>query len=130
MDNKGPFVRQFMSWLPHTIEASSTLARADHLMREHGIRHLPVTSGGKLVGVLSQRDIHLFDSLTDLKPEEVSVEDAMTSNPVVVSPGESLDRVASRMATEHIGSVLVADGGRLCGIFTAVDALVALAGRD
>lgn len=129
MDKKGPYVRQYMTWLPHTIETSATLARADELMREYRIRHLPAMAGGKLVGILSQRDIHLFERLSELKLEDVKVGDAMTTNPIVVSPGEPLSRVAQRMATEHIGSVLVADGPQLCGIFTSVDALVALVGR-
>ena len=74
-----PSIQKYMSTSPQSIGADQPLSRAHALMREHGIRHLPVLTGGKLVGMLTQRDLHLVESLKNVDPEEVLVEDAMSS---------------------------------------------------
>ena len=55
-----PPVSAFMTPGPHTIGRDQTLAVAHRLVREHGIRHLPVLHGGKQVGDQSQRDLHFI----------------------------------------------------------------------
>lgn len=50
-------VSQYMSSEPHTIEAGADAGRAASMMAVHRVRHLPVTAGGRLVGVLSARDL-------------------------------------------------------------------------
>ena len=52
-----PTVRECMSPSPVTVNGNRPLALAQSLMREHGIRHLPVLEGGKVVGLLSERDV-------------------------------------------------------------------------
>ncbi len=56
-----------MTVSPVVIGVSDTLAQARRVMRERGIRHLPVLDGGRLVGVLSRADIlrqlHLREAL-------------------------------------------------------------------
>jgi acetoin utilization protein AcuB len=121
-----PRIGQFMTPLPHTIEFDQPLARAHELMRKHLIRHLPVMQNGKLLGLISIRDLHLIETLRDVDPEEVPVEDAMTEEPYTVSPDEPLDEVAAIMADYKLGSALVVEAGQVKGIFTTVDALRAL----
>ena len=53
------------------------MAAAHRLMRRHKIRHLPILQEGKLVGVLSQRDLYFLETLKDVNPEEVNVSEAM-----------------------------------------------------
>lgn len=121
-----PRIGQFMTPLPHTIEFDQPLARAHELMRKHHIRHLPVMQHGKLLGLVSIRDLHLIETLRDVDPNEVPVEDAMAEEPYTVSPDEPLDAVAAIMADQKLGSAVVVDGGQVQGIFTTVDALRAL----
>lgn len=121
-----PRVGQFMTPLPHTIEFDQPLARAHELMRTHQIRHLPVMQNGKLLGLVSIRDLHLIETLRDVDPAEVPVEDAMAEDPYTVSPEEPLDEVAAIMADYKLGSAVVVQDGRVQGIFTTVDALRAL----
>lgn len=121
-----PRIGQFMTPLPHTIEFDQPLARAHELMRQHHIRHLPVMQNGKLLGLVSIRDLHLIETLRDVDPDEVPVEDAMAEEPYTVSPDEPLDAVAAIMADHKLGSAVVVEGGRVQGIFTTVDALRAL----
>jgi acetoin utilization protein AcuB len=120
-------IRDFMSKSPHTIGSEQSLSRAHEIMREHKVRHLPVLHGGKLAGMVTVRDLHLVETLKDVDPDSVKVEEAMTPDPYVVSPAASLKQVAEEMATRKLGSAIVVDAGNVVGVFTTVDALRALA---
>lgn len=118
-----PTVELYMTPSPHTIAHDQPLAEAHRIMRAHGIRHLPVVDGDQLVGLLSQRDLHLFETLDDVDPEQVPVREAMTQEIYSVSPSTTVSEVAAQMADSKLGSAVVVDGGRVVGIFTAVDGL-------
>ena len=121
-----PTVDQYMSRIPHTIEGSATLEDAHQVMRKYQIRHLPVMASGDLIGLVSLRDLHLIESLKDIEPRAVPVIDAMSADPYVVKPGARLDRVAAHMAAHKLGSAVVAEDGKVVGVFTTTDALIAL----
>src|SRR4051812_6759211 len=127
MSKPVPKVMDFMTTNPHTVRVDMTLTEASALMREHQFRHLPVLRAGSLVGMLSQRDIHLIETLKDVDPNLVVVEDAMSPEVFEVAPDANLDVVAATMAEHKYGSAVVVDNGRVVGIFTNVDALNALA---
>jgi acetoin utilization protein AcuB len=116
-----------MTATPHSIGPDQPLSLAHDLMRQHRIRHLPVLDGGKLVGMVSLRDLHLVETFTDVDPDEVSVEEAMTPEPYAVSPTTPLEEVASEMAAHKYGSAVVLEGTKVVGVFTTVDACRALA---
>lgn len=109
--------------MPHTIGTDQSLKKAHEIMREYKIRHLPVLKGGKLVGILTDRDLALVETLKDVNPETVTVEDACTPDPYIVSPEAKLHDVCSEMARHKYGSTLVVDNHKLVGVFTWVDAL-------
>jgi acetoin utilization protein AcuB len=97
-------------------------------MRTHRIRHLPVLEAGKLVGIVSDRDLHLIETLPDSDPDEVTVDQAMTEEVYVVGPDDAIDRVAEQMARHKYGCAVVVDPhGVVEGIFTTVDGMQALA---
>jgi len=112
-----------MSRSPHTIAHDQPLTAAHKLMRAHDIRHLPVLDGGQLVGLLSQRDLHLIESLEDVDPDQVTVSEAMTTDVFAVAPRASLRKVATEMATRKLGSAVVVDDNAIVGVFTTIDAL-------
>jgi acetoin utilization protein AcuB len=120
-------IRHFMTRLPHTIEIGRTLADAHRLMRQHRIRHLPVLEHGKLVGVVSERDLHLLETLRDVDPNEVTVEEAMSPDVFAVRSNAALANVARVMAERKYGSAVVVSGSEVLGIFTAIDSLRILA---
>lgn len=122
-----PQIRAYMTTTPHTIGVDQTIARAHQVMREHRLRHLPVLSGGRLVGVLSDRDLHLVETLRDVDPQTVRVEEAMTPDVYVVAPEAPLEEVVKDMATHKYGSAVVVDDAHVVGIFTTVDACRAFA---
>ena len=115
-----------MTRQPWTIERSATLNAAHQLMRHHAIRHLPVMDGGKLVGIVSERDLHLIETLPDADPDEVTVDDAMTETVYVAAPTEDVSVVVDRMAAAKLGSAVVMQDQRVEGIFTSIDALQVL----
>ncbi len=116
-----------MSVSPVVIGSGGTLAEAHRLMRERGVRHLPVVDAGALVGVVSQRDLYLAETLKGVDPATDSVREAMTTEPYAVPPGAALEEVATVMADRKLGSAIVIDRGSVIGLFTTVDALRALA---
>jgi acetoin utilization protein AcuB len=119
-------VRSHMTPSPLTIGSQQTLETAEELMRTHHIRHLPVLEGGRLVGVVSARDLKLVESLPGIDPATVKVEEAMTSDVYSVSPGSSLEWVATELAARKLGSAVVVEQERVVGVFTTIDALRAL----
>jgi acetoin utilization protein AcuB len=126
--NKGhETIAKFMTRTPFSIEPSQPLEEARKLMGRHEIRHLPVLSGGRIVGLLSERDLTYIRTLPGVGPD-LKVKDAMVYDPVLVSETDALKDVARKMADMHIGSVLVCDHhNKLAGIFTYTDALKVLA---
>lgn len=102
------------------------LAEAHRVMREKRLRHLPVLTEGRLVGVVSTGDLHLIETLDGVDPEKVPVHEAMSSEPYCVPPDAPLEEVADVMAGNKYGCALVVEKGRVLGIFTTVDALEAL----
>jgi acetoin utilization protein AcuB len=98
-----------------------------HLMSEHGIRHLPVVRGDDVVGVISERDVRLVAGLTSAERFQVRAADIMATEPLIVRASARLDEVAYAMSEKKVGSAIVLDAdGKLLGIFTATDALNAL----
>jgi acetoin utilization protein AcuB len=121
-----PQIRKYMTSAPHTIGHEQTLAFTQSMMRELRIRHLPVLDGGRLVGILTERDVALIETLKDVDPKTVRVSDAMSPQVYTVSPDAPLDEVAAEMAEHKYGSAVVMDNGHVVGVFTTVDGMSAL----
>lgn len=120
-------VEEFTTPNPVTADEDTGIEELGQLMREHGIRHLPITRGEQVVGVVSQRDLAVLAGLDLGRQSLVSAGDLMSPEPVTVRASDPLDQVAYRMSDLKIGSVIVLEeDGSLYGIFTATDALNAL----
>lgn len=122
-----PTIQKYMTTAPHSIGAEQTLAHAHEVLREHKIRHLPVLKGGTLVGMITQRDLALVETLKDVDPKTVLVEDAMSTSLYTVAPDAQLDEVVGEMAEKKYGSAIVVQNHKVVGIFTTVDVCTALA---
>lgn len=119
-----PSIDRYMTRQPWTIRRTAQLAAAQQVMRDHHIRHLPVLEGGKLVGVVSERDLDLLGRVFREDPSDLSVEDAMTQDVYGATSDTPADEVLDRMAERKLGSCVVMDRlGGVAGIFTTVDAL-------
>lgn len=120
-------VSAYMSTQIHSIRVDETAKRAWEVMEKHGVRHLPVLEAGKLVGLLSITDVVAASKRGKADMTLVSVEEICAPLAETAKPTDTLAKVAQTMASQGIGSVVVVDGDKPVGIFTAVDACRALA---
>ena len=74
--------------------------------------------GGKLVGLVSERDVQFIDSLVDVDPARATVREAMSPDVFAVSPRATVRRVAMTMAKHKYGSAIVVERNRVVGVFT------------
>ncbi len=121
-------IRRYMTVNPTVIGSGRTLAEAHQTMRDRRVRHLPVVDDGKLVGIVSQRDLYLLETLRGVDIATERVGEAMTADPFTTSPDAPLDQVAAEMAEHKYGCAVVLEEDAVVGVFTTVDALRALAG--
>ncbi len=103
------------------------MTAAHALMRQHRVRHLPVLHGGQIVGIVSDGDLHLIETLKDVDPSKVIVEEAMTADPYCITPETPLDEVVQQMAQHKYGCAVVAEGHKVRGILTTTDVCRAFA---
>jgi acetoin utilization protein AcuB len=115
-----------MTLVPHSIGKDQTLRQAKEMLAKHEIRHLPVCEGGKLLGVISERDIHAAVAIDHTNDDRLTVEDICMPEPFVVPPTMKLDAVVEEMGRRHLGCAVVEVKGKPVGIFTTVDACIAL----
>ncbi|MBK9321477.1 MAG: CBS domain-containing protein [Bdellovibrionaceae bacterium] len=120
-------VDEFTTPDPITAVETSSIEDMVHLMKENGVRHLPIIRDGKVVGIVSDRDIRLASGLNSREKMQIEAKHIMASDPVTVNSQTSLDEVALEMSRSKIGSVIVNDENeKFLGIFTVTDALNAL----
>jgi acetoin utilization protein AcuB len=126
MLNQSNPIRDYMTPTPKTIGFDQPLEAASVSMRKLNVRHLPVLKAGKLVGIVSERDVNLLLTFASQDALKLPVEEAMSTDPYITSADRPLSEVAKTMAEKKFGSALVMDGEKVIGIFTAIDALNAL----
>lgn len=112
-------VENHMTKEPITIEPDELLIRASHKMRSGGFRRLPVVSDGKLVGIISERDLREHRGHL----EHTKVNGVMTEKPVTVGPGVTVEEAARIMVEEQIGGLPVVEGGHLVGVISVTDVM-------
>jgi CBS domain-containing protein len=115
-------VAEFMTRDLVTVRADDDLALAESLLRLGGIRHLPVVQDGRLVGLLTQRDLLRSGHAGRESARTARVGDAMTAGPSTVRPATSLATAARTMLEHKYGCLPVCEeDGRLVGIVTEAD---------
>ena len=130
-------VRDVMQKNIVTISASDRLSTVEDIMTLGRVRHMPVVHAGKLVGVVSERDL-LRASLSNLSGHRyderraflhvVEIARVMSTPPIVVTPGATVNEAAHIMAEKKIGCLPVVEGDELVGMITETDILHLVAG--
>jgi CBS domain-containing protein len=130
-------VRDIMGKNLVTISVSERMSTVEDIMTLGHVRHMPVVRGGKLVGVVSERDL-LRASLSVLSEHRgderraflnvVEIARVMSTPPIVISPDATIDEAALVMAEKKIGCLPVVDGDHLLGMVTETDVLRWVAG--
>lgn len=127
-------VRSIMQTKVVTVSAEDSLSTVEDIMTLGHVRHMPVVNRGKLVGVVSERDLLRvsLSNLTDFGTAErkaflhvVEIKRVMSAPPVTVSADETVKMAARIMAERKIGCLPVVsdEGGELIGLVTETDVL-------
>lgn len=118
---KMPVVKEFMSPTPQTIGRDANLLEAKQLLKELEIRHLLVSEGKEMIGILSDRDLPSDLSQKDL--EDILVDDVMSQELFKMPADTPVVEVVEKMAERKLGSAIIVDQEKVVGIFTLIDAL-------
>jgi len=120
---KIPQVGSVMTPFPYSVDTDAEVAEVERLMDEHDIRHIPVQQEGRVVGIVSERDLyHLIDRLLPKTDEtRLRARDIMVDDPYIVSFDTPLNEVALEMAKRRTGSAIILHHEKLAGILSATD---------
>ncbi len=130
-------VRLWMSPEPTTIGPSTPVREARQLLGRLGIRHLPVVdASGRLVGIISDRDVRVDDATLEAvadrgrvgaaEGEGVEVADVMSTSVHSIGPDEPIEAAARLMLSRRVSALPVVDPEwTLLGIITTTDCLLA-----
>jgi CBS domain-containing protein len=109
---------------PATVSTKTTVAEAWDVMREMGIRHLPVVDGSTLVGMLSDRDFARMAAEEFRRGLATEVVRLMSADVITVGPETDLGDVVDVFIENRVGAVpVVTSGGELTGIVSYLDVL-------
>lgn len=114
-------VRDAMTPSPTTVDAQETAVDAARLMATQDVGSLPVLEEGRLVGMVTDRDLVLHVLAKDLDPHKVQVSTICSESPIVVTPDDSLGEALARMANEQVRRLPVVEDRRLVGILAQAD---------
>jgi acetoin utilization protein AcuB len=115
-----------------TATPDMTLADVQSLMREHHIRHVPVVSGKRLVGIITDRDVREASPspATTLTRGEIAyqmattpIKQCMTKDVVWIGPDMDMVQATRLLLQRQCGCLPVVDNGTLVGIITELDCL-------
>jgi CBS domain-containing protein len=130
-------VRDIMQTKIVTISVTDRLSTVEDIMTLGRVRHIPVVHGGRLVGVLSQRDL-LRASLSELGSfgnearraflHAIEIERVMSAPAITIGPEAAVQLAARLMANHKIGCLPVIEEGELVGLVTETDVLCWVAG--
>jgi len=123
-------VGQWMTKDPVTVSPKETIVIARAIMRQRGIRRLPVVDGERLVGIVTDRDLReawasdantLSAQELHYLLERIPVRDVMTAPAVTVTPETPLEIAVRTLQEKKIGGLPVLSAGQLVGILTETD---------
>src|SRR6266513_6171459 len=131
-NGKEGVVREIMMGSPVTLKPEDTLDLANDIISLGRIRHIPVVEDGRLVGLLSERDLMgaTASQIFGLKPrsksallKSVLIKDVMRKKVITVTSDTKVADAAHLMADKKIGCVPVMSNGTLVGLVTTTDIL-------
>jgi len=124
-------VENWMSKDVITVDVNDSMQDATRLLKEHNIRGLPVMENGKLVGVVTDRDLKKASAsdATTLEIHEllymisrIKVKEIMTKNPITIPVDSTIDEAAEVLLENKLsGAPVVDDKGQVVGIITQID---------
>jgi CBS domain-containing protein len=118
----GKSILEAMTSNPCAIEADRSVAYAAQMMKQEDVGLAPVVENGRLVGMLTDRDIVVRVVAEGKDPDTVSASDVASSNLVTIDPQQDLDDALAMMARYQVRRLPVVEGdGRLVGVVAQAD---------
>jgi CBS domain-containing protein len=115
-------IRDTMTTDPRSITPGAPVVEAARLMRDEDIGSLPVTDEGRLVGMLTDRDIAVRVVAEGRNPDSTTVGEVLSPHPVAAMPDQDLDEALHLMAQHQVRRLpVVEDDDRLVGILAQAD---------
>ncbi len=118
-------VADIMRRVPITVTSDDDIGLVAERMAWAGIHHIPVLKDGRLVGLVSERDVAIHGARHGHKGLNQTVDTVMRREPRTASPIETVPEIAARMAAEETDCYPVVHRGELVGIVTTTDLLLA-----
>ncbi len=117
------FVKKYMTPNPLIVTPEENVRKVFHLLVEHGIRQAPVLKEGKLVGIVTDRDLRMA-VVQSSKESNLVVGDIMTPNPITVTEYTKVEDAARLICRNKFNALpVVSDKGEIVGIITTTDIL-------
>ena len=114
-------IRDTMTADPRSISPGDPIVEAARLMRDENVGSLPVSDEGKLVGMLTDRDIAVRVVAEGKSLESTTVGEVFSRNPVAARPDQDLDEALQLMAQHQVRRLPVVEDDRLVGILAQAD---------
>jgi CBS domain-containing protein len=111
-----------------SVAPTDSLTDAAVAMRDEDVGSLPVVEGGRVVGIVTDRDIVVRAVAQRADPQTANVGDVSSSDPVTIQPEDDLDEALELMASHRIRRLPVVEDGRLVGVVAQAD--VALEAKE
>jgi CBS domain-containing protein len=121
-------VRDLMTKQPTTVKPDATLGEVAILMKQEDCGSIPVVEGGRLVGIVTDRDIVVRGVATGKDAKTQRVSEIMSADPVAIGPDDDISAAEKIMGDRQIRRLPVVDDGKLVGIL--VTAQLARAGSE
>lgn len=116
-------VKKFMTPNPVTVSPDENVNDAFHILLEHRFRQAPVVEDGKLIGIVTDRDLRTALFQTYLE-SDLTVGDVMRAGPVTTSEDANVKEAAQIMCESKFNALpVVSRAGDLVGIITTTDIL-------
>ncbi|MGI8878652.1 MAG: CBS domain-containing protein [Candidatus Limnocylindria bacterium] len=109
-------VRDIMTRDPSTLAPTATLGEAATIMKQEDCGSVPVVEAGRLIGIVTDRDIVVRVVAAGKDPKTELVSEAMTADPVTVEPDASVDEAQRVMADRQVRRLPVVEDGKLVGL--------------
>lgn len=124
MQKHMPQLLSVMTPFPFYVEAGEPVTKAQALMREHDIRHLPVLINDSIESIISDADIKRAQLIghRNSPEEELLVGDICSPRAWFAEVSDPLDKILALMVEKHVNAIIVLKDGTLAGIFTDSDA--------
>jgi CBS domain-containing protein len=114
-------VKDLMTSNPTTVEPETPVSEAAKRMAREDVGPLPVVEDGRLVGIVTDRDLVVRVIADDRDPGSTTVREAASRRLVTVSPDDDLVKTLDLLAKHQVRRLPVVDGERLVGIVAQAD---------